>query len=363
MLYMKWLIFSLLLLTTGFQSKTTVKDDVPTYYSDGEYHDTDLQVSPGKNLLGDETPLISYGQKRGFFLERFNRLHDMAILTDTTNLFLIEQETDHIIKLDSNGRPLWTFRSHGRGPGEFTWPSSMKIRNDSLYIFDIQQRKISLYNLDGEFIQDIIPQPVASYKDFEITPEGNIIIPNLYPQNYKGALFLIFNDEGEKIGQFGKNSIVQDDMKASGNIPAAELDLSTEGRLILSFNMTGALYVYDFPGRKLLHSIKVRKGPEWEVAVERTKKSRGYPQWINDVCITSTGDVLIAFGGPFKDNITVGMRFSAEGEFLGRIFGNEQLQNVPSQMVLENDSTLWVQDPARNQFFRTHLRPFHKKKE
>lgn len=357
---MGWISFFLLLLLLGFQSQTGIRGEVTTYYSDGEYHDTDLQVSRGKNLLADGTSLTAYGLRQGFLLQS---LHEMAIDPNSKSLFLVEQETDHIVKLDSSGRPLWNIRSYGRGPGELTWPYSMKVRNGKLYIFDIQQRKISMYSLDGKFLRDVVPQPVASYQDFEVTSEGHIIIPNLYSQNYDGALFLLFNEQGEKIGQFGDNNIVQKDLNASGRIPSADLDLSETGRLVLSFNTPGTCYVYDIYEHKLLHAISIQRGPEWKAHVQREaeKNLRGYPIRIRDICIDSKGNLIIAWGGRFKDKITVGMRFGAEGEFLGRIFSNEQLQNVPSQMVMVNDSTLWVQDPVRNQLFRTHLRPFHGK--
>lgn len=212
--------------------------------------------------------------------------------------------------------------------------------------------------MDGIFIKDIAPQGIP-FNAFEVTSDGNIIIPNLYPPRFGGALFLLFNEKGRIIERFGNNNIVQEDFKESGMRSSVKLLLSNKGQLVLTFYIPGTFYVYDLSQKKLSHSFSIQRGQEWRGSFEREENMKGYPIRIRDVCITSEGDMLVGWGGPFKDEISIGMRFSSEGEFLGRIFSNEQLAYVPSHMVLENDSTLWVQNLTTYQLFRAHLRPAH----
>jgi len=91
-------------------------------------------------------------------------------------------------------------------------------------------------------------------------------------------------------------------------LSSVNLTLSKKGQLILIFDILGSFYVYDLSQKELLNSFSIQQGQEWEASVEGEENMRGYPIRIRDVCITSEGDMLVGWGGPFKGDISIGMR-------------------------------------------------------
>src|SRR5699024_8164030 len=165
---------------------------------------------------------------------------------------------------------------------------------------------------------------------------------NFFPSVHRGALFIILNQEGKKIGQFGNNTIIQDALEASGRIRKSSLTLSKNGYLAFSLTISGNCYIYDIHQQRLLHQFSIQGGPEYVKHEKLEEERAGYPHRISDVAVTSTGHVIVGFGGRFKDDISIAMMFDEEGRFMGRIFRNKQLKYPPDEMVLINDTTLWM---------------------
>lgn len=323
-------------------------------HPDHQFHKTDLTISRGQNLLAKSSPLTTYLLEGELSMRSIT---DMAMVPDSKTLFILSED-GHIIKLDSAGVPLFTIRLHDSKSQKQHWAYSLKVRNESLYVFDIKQGAISVYSLDGTFLRDIIPD-VVYFSSFEVTPDGKIIIPNFYPSVHEGALFLVLNDKGEKTDQFGDNALLQEALEATNNITLSSLTLSPKGSLVLSLKVAGIFYRFDWQQQEWVSQFSIQGGPEWQASIKAEEDRRSYPVRIRDVCITSQGRVLVGSGGGFKDKISIGMTYNTKGEFMGRIFANDQLKYVPSQMVLVNDTTLWVFNTTTHQLFKTHLRPAH----
>lgn len=345
-----WISVAVGLLILGCTS--VERQNVP----DNRYHEGDLYLASAENLLGFNAPLSIEMLDKELSLSHAD---DMAIDPVSKALFFIT-ENRNIVKVSASRKFEWSINAHGEGPGEFLWPRVLKVRNGQLYIFDINQSKISVYSLEGKFIRDIvISHPV---KAFEITAKGHIIIPNMYASANEGALFLIYNQGGQKIGQFGDNKIIQEDLRASDMIPMVMLSLSPKGRLVFTSTMVGKFYLFDLESRALRSTFSIQGGQEWKRSVEINSRMRGYPIRINKICFLKNEDMLVTSGGYFKDRVSIGMIFGKDGQFKGRLFGDGKLIHPPMAMALENDSTLWVSGLTQ-QLIRARLRPVKNSKK
>ncbi len=94
------------------------------------------------------------------------------------NIYVLDLKGFQVVKFDSRGNHIKSFGNQGTGPGEFLDPYDMEIRNDTLYVADNGLKKVLRFDIDGKFINDIIP-PKGMPQFLSAVPNGN----------YMGMLF------------------------------------------------------------------------------------------------------------------------------------------------------------------------------
>ena len=82
----------------------------------------------------------------------FDRTRKIRVAPDGS-IFVASQRDHTISKFDAGGRLLKTFGRHGQGPGDLESPSELSLLDGRTLVVGgyISGRKISLFNLDGEF--------------------------------------------------------------------------------------------------------------------------------------------------------------------------------------------------------------------
>ncbi len=73
------------------------------------------------------------------------------------NIYILDRRKSTVFKFNSDGKLVITFGKRGTGPGELARPEQVLVSGDTVYISDMRQRKIILFNLQGEYVRDIIP--------------------------------------------------------------------------------------------------------------------------------------------------------------------------------------------------------------
>jgi hypothetical protein len=86
--------------------------------------------------------------------------HDLGYLknlrTDSQdNLYAIDTHLNQVVSFDSSGKFRFQFIETGQGPGEMIKPFHMQIYDDTLWISDLNQQKICLFNTEGEYLSEI----------------------------------------------------------------------------------------------------------------------------------------------------------------------------------------------------------------
>lgn len=84
-------------------------------------------------------------------------IRDMASGPDGL-LYTLEWGEGSIRRWTPDGEPAGTIGRRGEGPGEFEQPSGLGFFGDSLWVWDMDARRVSYFDLDGEFLGSVSPR-------------------------------------------------------------------------------------------------------------------------------------------------------------------------------------------------------------
>jgi len=315
--------------------------DKSNYRPGNKFLYSDMVISSSKHFLKEETDFSVYIEET---ISVFSKIEALTV-ADSENLFLLSTFGE-IIKINNKGKPLLKIESYGQGPGEMMMPLDIKVRNNKLYIMDIGNNKIVIYNLSGSWLNDVVIHDV-NLKTFEVNSNENIIVPVLsFLKNSKIPLFIIYNDKGEVVDKISKNNFIKEDIIQTP--PRLLLFLTPNSYLLLVFEIQGVFYLFNFEG-ELVSKFDIHGGPEWKQSVEfekrlekNSKYGKSWPHRVENVSFDSNGNIYATWGGNFKGQKSIIMIYDSEGCFVGRLYGNEDFPYAPTCFELENDSTAWI---------------------
>ncbi|MBR9917534.1 6-bladed beta-propeller [bacterium] len=108
---------------------------------------------------------------------QFKRISKIAV-DKYDRLYLENNKGVHVYQKD--GRYLKTIGQNGRGPGEFQTIHNLKIRNDSIYVYDASLGRISVFDIKTHDLINEISIPstngLIGLGDFGILEDGKIVI-------------------------------------------------------------------------------------------------------------------------------------------------------------------------------------------
>lgn len=82
----------------------------------------------------------------------------LRLKTDSkNNIYILDSRNFCIVKFSDQGKFLKKFGRQGNGPGEFTRPYDLEIQNDTIFLADNEQKKMVLFDQNGNFIKDLHP--------------------------------------------------------------------------------------------------------------------------------------------------------------------------------------------------------------
>lgn len=285
-------------------------------------------------------------------------LSDLYSISDHKVLLLFRPGV--IIELSDDGSSRVLIGSKGIGPGEFDLASKLKLRNNHIYILDRNSSKISKYDLEGNFIKDIILR-IGLNRSFEVSSDGNIILFNFYSSN-NASLLSTTNEDGKIVSEVGDINLITPILKEIENIPAFLIDKIPNSNFFLFTSvLTGDMFIYDISSSALISSFSIRRGPEWDAMVDfekNLKKSNsqvGFFRKIEDVDFFPDGRILISWGGPFNEKRTISMIYNKNGTFSNRVFQSDSMWYRPTLISVDDDNYLWVYSRKNESLFKSRL--------
>lgn len=157
-------------------------------------------ISCGEKNKLDNSGMISSHHYDQYSDSSFVDSKISSITEDNGKFFICEQTSKRIVVLDDKMIFKYSIGKGGEGPGEFKYPVSCAVKNDSLYVLDAGKSKMIIYRVDGRFIREynVTQAPPRGY-NFGIIDNGTIAISLLNKDN---PLHLLSN--GKIVYSFGQ---------------------------------------------------------------------------------------------------------------------------------------------------------------
>ena len=224
------------------------------------FWDRTEQTAQSRSIVGSIEVSNSVNLKERFGMVNPRRLlqnQDFFIITDQvstvySHIYIISKEE---LTVHQNIRI-----THGRGPGEINMQSlrNVAVNHSYLMISDMNLQKIVLYDLDGNFINEVLTDFFMFGNNQYRSDDLMVLFSN--PLNFNGnPLFSIVNSDGQRVDTFGDiNEQDFNHYKAYGNIAIDKKD-----------NIYYAGFAEHFikkwsPDGQLLFSIGTVENPESE---------------------------------------------------------------------------------------------------
>jgi hypothetical protein len=167
-----------------------------------------------------EVTINGEGENSNDSLSRFSNIMDLDADTEG-NIYVCDAMSSSIKKFDKDGNFVKSIGRLGKGPGEFEFPTSFVVLEDTLYLGDHFAKRMIKYDTDGNFIENIyvpkgLPQRVKT-----IGKDKFIGFVTLYSESAEGTVMdynlEILDKKFQTVRQITKTREILDINKPSKN--------------------------------------------------------------------------------------------------------------------------------------------------
>lgn len=130
-------------------------------------------------------------QENDHIIGEFN---DMAF-NQELDLIIPDHHNNKLLFFDKQGNFQQSVGGEGEGPGEFELINGLFVKDDTLFVSDLSQQRISVFHTQSRDLQEIIPFE-SYYSDFYID-DSHIITYNY--DDTEDEMIRIYSREGEKL--------------------------------------------------------------------------------------------------------------------------------------------------------------------
>jgi hypothetical protein len=218
-------------------------------------------ATPTPNPEADSTAAVSLEQQRvisitendSLFIGDFRKI---GLQENPFRMYVPDYKLHQIVVLDSTGRILQAFGSHGRGPGELHLPMNVAPAGSLLYVQE--NNRFSVFDQQGRF-KKVFPQPENTYDEgeWDLTfHNGQFYFPALKTSDWSGTLraspsdqpISTLNDSMQVVDFFG--SFPSFYQKSTYMWRWRSIDISGNGLLAVGYYLLPNVYLYDVSGPK-----------------------------------------------------------------------------------------------------------------
>ena len=126
-----------------------------------------------------ETKLLHTASNRLFSIDGapnspFVQIWD-AVSDTAGRLFVVDAGLKRILMYDAEGRYVRAIGSEGEGPGEFRWPARAAVGADTLWVWDLANRRLSGFLPSGELANDITLPHIRTVSAIAWSPTSHLV--------------------------------------------------------------------------------------------------------------------------------------------------------------------------------------------
>jgi DNA-binding beta-propeller fold protein YncE len=200
-----------------------------------------------KPLVDRDGPPVFSHLIYGDFDESLNKPMDVAKISEY--IFVTDTNNKRVQVFDLGGTAIFKFGKEGKGDGEFMFPYGITgDKEGNVYVADLYNAKISIHDKKGNFISNFKEK---DQKVKSIKAPGAIRIYNeqLYVPDIEQGKVFVFNLQGEKLLEIGQMGTKEGEFRAPNAVT-----VDKEGNIYVCDTGNQRVQVFDKEG-KYLRSI------------------------------------------------------------------------------------------------------------
>ena len=175
-----------------------------------------------------------HGQAPGKFDE------PMGVGVDRTgNIYVSERLNHRVQKFAADGTYLGEWGVIGSGSGQFREPLDLAVDGDRVYVMDTWNTRIQVFDLTGNFLSQIGPDPVLGKPRGIFVRDGKVYVANSGRDD-----ILVFNDDGSLLAHFPTP-------ESSTLKQVVDLVVDSQGTIFVNNSSPGRIEIYSAGGERL----------------------------------------------------------------------------------------------------------------
>lgn len=286
-----WLIISFFILALFMYGSSKSKKSLAEIYKSGKVRFIQEFVISDKSL------------PEGKF---FSGITDIAV-DKSDAIYACDYKASNIKKFNSKGEFVKTIGKEGQGPGDFQSPSKIEVVQDRLFVWEARNMRISILNLDGDYIKSIPWDRMQQGWPYEIKalPNKKMILETQVsyrrgPSRPWECYLRLFSYDAEHMKDLYKKEFwtrknITEPRRFSIPLPFSakvHWDVTPKGNIVIGFSESYEIEIYD-PLKGKISSFTHKYEP-----VEVTKRDEEQYFTGMTVTITSGGTSETKQGAP-----------------------------------------------------------------
>ena len=253
-LYFKLVCFYILfstIISLSYSQEITIKNGVKFINN---------EVSPKKDIQNIELQFIRKYGGLDATTEDMILYHQMSVALDNNNnLYILDLHEPNIKVYNSEGSFIRNFGKKGQGPVEFSRPIGIDIDSENnIYISDFLTHSISKLSTEGKHIRTIHPKVKNSFPIFRVLNNHFLIsgtdsFPIRLPEGsiYNEPVIKMYDQNGNFIKNFGEIGVFEDQSVCKmGN--AVCLSIDKNDNIYVAYRFQNRIEKYNYQGTLLL---------------------------------------------------------------------------------------------------------------
>jgi hypothetical protein len=176
------------------------------------------------------------------------------------SVYVCDYKANHIKKFDAAGKYLKSIGRQGQGPGEFNMPFHIAVTADHLFVYDMQNQRLSALTPEGEYIKSV-PLIVGAGRPDRMSPlpNGDIVMgwetifyaDRSKPQEYSIRIYSPDLELRKTVTSHDiwRNKYMEIDGRFTNIIqpfsPDVSWDVTADGKIVVGFQKDYVIEIYD----------------------------------------------------------------------------------------------------------------------
>ena len=158
-------------------------------------------------IFNSQNKVVCEFGKEGRGEGEFNRPFGLAF-DSNDHLYVVDGGIHRVQKFDTTGKLLLEFGKEGNGDGELKGPYGVTTHIDKAYVTDFYNKRISMFQIDGQFCFSFGSDHLAGPQDIIINADKQL----LFVTNNCNHKVCAFTLDGHFVNQFGKQGHIEGEL-------------------------------------------------------------------------------------------------------------------------------------------------------